>query len=214
MRLMRRSTSIRPRGEASTSIEETTTAEKSSRVKNRKVAETAVVAASETTKKVTKDLDANSATNNIAKETTKTAQKRKKIIENSEEVLEKRECRSRGAKTKAVKEISLTSKKESENSVQIEILSSSSIKLKTGSKCTKKDLKPDKPTNKANNVAMVNNESPPRISASQHKPDPSRVVVKEVNRITTSPNKSTPGTLKSQPENRLLKIIMLKSMYS
>ena len=138
----------------------------------------------------------------------------KKIIENSEEVLEKRECRSRGAKTKAVKEISLTSKKESENSVQLEILSSSSIKLKTGSKCTKKDLKPDKPTNKANNVAMVNNESPPRISTSQHKPDPSRVVVKEVNRITTSPNKSTPGTLKSQPESRLLKIIMLKSMYS
>ena len=193
---MRRSSSVRT-CKASKSIEETTTAEKSSRVKNRKEAETVVGAASEITKK---------SINKIAEETTKTAQKRKKSIEkNSEEVLEKRECRSRGAKTKAVKEISLTSKKESENSVQLEILSNSSIKLKTGSKCTKKDLKQDKPTNKANNVAnniennfaKVNNESPPRMNASQQKPDPSRVAVKEVNRIITSSNKSASGMLNS-----------------
>ena len=195
MGIMRRSSSVRT-CKASKSIEETTTAEKSSRLKNRKEAETVVGAASEITKK---------SINKIAEETTKTAQKRKKSIENSEEVLEKRECRSRGAKTKAVKEISLTSKKESENSVQLEILSNSSIKLKTGSKCTKKDLKQDKPTNKANNVAnniennvaKVNNESPPRMNASQQKPDPSRVAVKEVNRIITSSNKSASGMLNS-----------------
>ena len=125
------------------------------------------------------NVESPAADNNSSKTTNKNQGKKRKSFDIPEEFMEpKRERRSRGAKTKAALEISLTSMKESDphyaelaESVgrgrgsqsggtpkkqkwPTEVLSSSPLKFKAGPKCSKKPLKPGPKSKRLRNFQL------------------------------------------------------------